>query len=199
MSSEKDYLALPLRSFLDDLAAKTPTPGGGSVAALVGALATSQARMVLEYSVGRSDDEKGQLKDLLEELQRGQDMFGQLMTEDMAAYERYSAARKSDDPAEQRRAVATAVTVPMEVVVLASAIVARIDELKNLVNRNLYSDWQVASVLAFAAARSAALSVRVNLPDLPDRAEAERLENQLDSLMHRGHHHRSAVVHYRPA
>jgi formiminotetrahydrofolate cyclodeaminase len=200
MSSEKDYLSLPLQSFLTDLAAKAPTPGGGSVAALVGAVATSQARMVLAYTVGRADapDKEAHLRELLDELDRGQEMFGQLMSEDMAAYERYATARKSDDPAERQRAIATAVTVPMEVVVLASAVGARLDEIKGEVNPYLYSDWQVSAILAFAAARSAALNVRANLRELADHAEAERLENQLNALLHRAHHHRSAVVHYRP-
>ncbi len=53
MSASKDYLRLPLHDFLADVAARTPTPGGGSVAAAVGALGAALARMALAYTEGR--------------------------------------------------------------------------------------------------------------------------------------------------
>ena len=201
MSAQRDYLSLPMRAFLADLAARSPTPGGGSLAALLGALAASQAQMVIAYTLGKKkhNEHEGRLRALLDEFKRAADALSQLMSEDMAAYERYAASRKSDETDEQQRAVATAIAVPMEVVVLAEAVAARLDEVKSFVNPYLFSDLQAAAILAFAAARSAGLNVRVNLEDLADRREADRLESQLDALIDRVHQHRQAVVHHQPA
>jgi len=196
MAADKDYLGLPLAAFLADLAAKSPTPGGGSVAALVGALAAAQARMVVEYTIGkpRSAEHDSRLREVLAELTRGQDMFRQLMSEDMAAYERYAAARKSGDPDERQRALATATAVPTEIVALATAVLACLDEIRSLVNPHLASDLRVAAVLALAVARSAAFNVRVNLGELADQREAEGLSQQVDRLLRRAGEHCSAVT-----
>ncbi len=201
MSSQKDYLSLPMSAFLADLAEKTPTPGGGSVAALMGSLASSMARMVIAYTVGKPQfsEHEGRLKALLDELSRAGDMFGQLLREDMSAYERFAAARKTGDAAELQRALATAVAVPMEIVVLAGAVAGRLDEIKTFTNPFLLSDLQVAAILAYGSARSACTSVRINLRQMEDRKEAQRLENQLDLLVGRTGRHRNAVVHYQPA
>jgi formiminotetrahydrofolate cyclodeaminase len=125
-------------------------------------------------------------------------MFGMLMHEDMAAYERLTASRKSDDTEEQQRASATAVAVPMEIVVLAGAVAARLDEIKTHINPNLLGDLQTAAILAYAAARAASTNVRANVVQLNDRKEAKRLDNQLDMLLGRTGRHRNAVVHYQP-
>jgi methenyltetrahydrofolate cyclohydrolase len=198
MSADKDYLSLPLRTFLADLAAKTPTPGGGSVAALVGTLASAQARMAVEYTVGKPKfaAHETRLLEALAELKRAEAAFVELMAEDMAAYERLSAARKSDDAEERQRAVATAATVPMEIVAMAGAVAALLDEIKTCVNPYLLSDLKVSAILTQAAARSASLNVEVNLRDLSDRAEADRLSRQTAEIIERIHGHRNAVVHY---
>jgi len=197
LSAGKDYLSLPLRDFLADVAARTPTPGGGSVAAAVGALGAALARMALAYTVGRpagaGDDER--LSALADELAGAGRQFEQLMAEDMAAYEQYAAARKADDERKQQ-ALLRAVAVPMEIIVLAGAIAARLDEVKALINPHLLPDLQAAAVLASAAARAASTSARVNLAELANRREADRLENQLDLLLGRLARHRNAVVHY---
>jgi len=200
MSARKDYLSLPMREFLADLAAKSPTPGGGSVAALLGALAASQAQMVIGYTVGKEKyaEHEERLRALLDEFKRAAGAFSQLMSEDMAAYERYAASRQSDDADERQRAVATAVAVPMEVLALAEAVAARLDEIKSFVNPYLFTDLRVAAILALAATRSAGLNVRVNLEDLADRKEAERLESQLDAMIDRVHQHHRAVTHHQP-
>jgi glutamate formiminotransferase/formiminotetrahydrofolate cyclodeaminase len=200
MSADKDYLSLPMCDFLADLAAKLPTPGGGSVAALSGAMAASQARMVIEYTVGkkRHTEHEDRLRGILDELRRAGDMFVQLMSEDMAAYERMAAAGKSKDIEERTRAVATVVAVPMEIIALADAVAARLDQLKSLVNPNLLCDLQVAAILSYAAARSASTSALININSMSDRAEADRLDQQLELLVARTAHHRDAVVHYQP-
>jgi methenyltetrahydrofolate cyclohydrolase len=198
MSSDKDYLSLPLRTFLADLAAKTPTPGGGSVAALVAALAAAQARMVIEYTVGKPKfaAHEPHLREALEELKRAEAAFAELMDEDMAAYERLSVARKCADPAEQQRAVATATAVPMELVAMAGAVAGVLDEIKTCVNPHLLSDLKVSAILMLAAARSASLNVEINLRELTDRAEAAQLDEQVTRMVEKTHEHRNAVVHH---
>jgi len=200
MSADKDYLSLPLRTFLADLAARTATPGGGSVAAMAGLLAAAQARMVVEYTVGkpRFAAYENKLQDALRELQRAEEAFGRLMGEDMAAYERLSASRKVDDRAEKERAVATAAAVPMEIAALADVMLALLDDLKTCVNPHLLSDLKVAAIMALSAARCAALNVEVNLPGLADRDSADRVAAQLRQILDHAHTHRNAVVHHNP-
>ncbi len=196
MSAADDYRLLPFGRLLEDVAARTPAPGGGSVAAAVGALAAALAHMTVEYTAGNQKyaAHEERLRGLLDELRRAQAMLGELMGEDMAAYERCAAARKSPDAAEQARAVATAVAVPREIVAVAEAVVARLDEAKGFLNPALHSDVQVAVVLAEAAAVSAAITARGNLPHLPDQNEARALGEKLESLVARTREHREAVV-----
>jgi formiminotetrahydrofolate cyclodeaminase len=198
MSDVKDYLPLPLSTFLSDLASKSATPGGGSTAALVGAAAAAQARMVVAYTIGKKDFEqhKIRLDQAMDELRRAQDGFAQLMSEDMAAYERFADARKSPETAERQRAVATAAAVPLEVVALAAAVAGLLDEIKDIVNPYLYSDLQVSAVLAFACARAAAFNVEVNLKSLTDAEAVDRIRAELSQLLDKAHAHRKAVVHH---
>src|SRR3954454_25286857 len=83
-------------AFLTAAAAKQPTPGGGSVTALAGALAAAMGEMVLNYSVGKKSLAQFQpeLQAGLRELGRARGLLLQLMEEDQVAYEALTAARK---------------------------------------------------------------------------------------------------------
>lgn len=201
MSSEKDYAGLALSQFIEDLADKCPAPGGGSAAAVTGALAASLGRMTVNYTAGRKQfaAHETRLRALLEEFQRASDMFLQLMREDMAAYEQYAATKKAGDADAVQRALAVAIAVPMEMVALADAMLARFDEMKTFVNPYLYSDLHAAALLAESCARSAGVNVRVNLKELGDSGEVKRLEAQLDGLLQRAASHRDAVAAHAPA
>ena len=170
------------------------------MAAAVGALAAALARMTVEYTAGKEKyaEHEGRLRELLEEFRRAEGMFGELIGEDMAAYERYAAAQKSADPAEQARATATAVAVPMEIVAVAEAVAMRLNEAKSFINPALYSDVQVAAVLAEAAATSAGITARGNLGALPDANEARALGDKLELMLGRTRAGRDAVVAYMP-
>src|SRR5437763_2307673 len=86
-----------IRDFLDAAAAKQPAPGGGSVAALAGALAAAMGEMVVNYSVGKKDlaAHQPELREALAELTRGRAVMLELMVEDQAAFEALTAARKA--------------------------------------------------------------------------------------------------------
>src|SRR5687767_15934268 len=85
-----------IAQFLDATAARQPTPGGGSVTALAGALAASLGEMVVNYSIGRKGLEPftNELKPALAEFHRARQVLTQLMAEDQQAYAALTAARK---------------------------------------------------------------------------------------------------------
>src|SRR5260221_12801073 len=88
-------LNTPLGEFLNAAAAKQATPGGGSVTALVGALAASMGEMTINYSVDKKGLEayQGELRPALVELTRARHLLIRLMTEDQAAFETVTAIR----------------------------------------------------------------------------------------------------------
>src|SRR6202035_3430478 len=92
-----------LSQFLAGTAAKQPAPGGGSVAALCGALAAAVGEMVLNYSVGKKGLEAHQdeLKSVLAELYRARHVMLELMVDDQSAYEALTAARKLSKDSQQ--------------------------------------------------------------------------------------------------
>src|SRR5208282_2457348 len=78
-----------IEEFLKAAGSRQPTPGGGSAAALAGALAAAMGEMVFNYSVGKKGLEKDQaeLMDALAEIGRAREMLTELMVEDQSAYE----------------------------------------------------------------------------------------------------------------
>ena len=78
-----------IETFLEAAAAKQPTPGGGSVAALAGALAAAMGEMVVNYSVGKKGLEEHDevLKSALAEFRQAREMMLDLVAEDQTAYE----------------------------------------------------------------------------------------------------------------
>jgi len=186
MGEQPRYLDLPLKQFLDDTAAAQPTPGGGSVAALTAALASSAGRMAANYTLGRKRfaDVQQEVSALQHRLATAGQMLEQLVAEDMIAYRQLQAVWRRDGtpPASQvdrSAALVGAIAVPFEVVAVAGAMLADLDRLKDVANPDLLSDVGVGAELAAAAARSAALNVRINLTQLDDAAEVESLRTQL--------------------
>lgn len=179
--------------FLHAAAAKQPTPGGGSIAALVGALAASMGEMTLNYSIGKKGLEafQGELKPALAELTRARNLLLQLMVEDQLAYEAISAIRKlpESDPARAARfnaALLACIRIPEAMAATSVAILELTDRVANFVNPYLLSDLAVCADLAMATVRCAIYNVRANLPDIKDPADRSCIESTIRSLLSRG-------------
>ena len=178
--------------FLKATAAKQPTPGGGSVTALVAALATALAEMVVNYSVGKKGLEafQGELKPALAELTRARQMLVQLMAEDQLAYEALSAVQKLPADAPQRKgklsaALLACIRVPEAVAATGVAVLERCDRLVNFVNPHLLSDLAVCADLSMAAIRCAIYNVRVNLKAVEDPEDRRTIEGTVGQLLQR--------------
>lgn len=181
-----------ISQFLDAAAAKQPTPGGGAVTALAGALAASMGEMVVNYSVHKKGLEAfaGELKPALAGLHRARQVLAQLMAEDQQAYAALTAARKlpdgSPEKAKQLPAALTAcIRGPQAMGATAVAVLEICDRIVNFVNPWLLSDLAVCADLSMATVRCSVYNVRVNLPDVTDAAERQRIESMTFELLNR--------------
>ncbi|MBK9710456.1 MAG: cyclodeaminase/cyclohydrolase family protein [Kouleothrix sp.] len=188
----------PLRAFLSDLASGTPTPGGGAVAALSGAMAAGLLTMVCDLTIGKKqyaefEDEARRLRERAEGLRAELQALAQA---DVDAFNRLMAAfklpRTTDADAASRRAAIQKVTrqateVPLAVARASAALLPLCAPLARNGNRNAASDVGVAALMLRSAVPSALLNVEINLAVLEDqifvrqtRAHAEDLSIGLD-------------------
>lgn len=173
----------PIGVFLDAAAARQPTPGGGSVAALAGALSAAIGEMVVNYSIAKKDlaRHQDQLKHALAELNRARQVMLELMLEDQAAYEALSAIRKLPVNDSQRAgkldaALLACIRIPQAIGATAAAILRLNDQLVDCTNKYLLSDLAVCAELAMATVRCAAYNVRVNLSDVAEPRERAKFQ-----------------------
>src|SRR3954447_9238240 len=164
-----------LDEFLAAAAAKQPAPGGGSVAALAGALAAAMGEMVVNYSLGKKDlaAHQDNLREALGELTRGRTVMLELMVEDQAAFEALTAARRACNNAGDKdpafaAALLSCIRIPQSIGATAAVMLGLAERLVPIANRYLLSDLAVCAELAIATVRCAAHNVRVNLADVSD-------------------------------
>jgi len=175
--------SMTISAFLAAAAAKQPTPGGGSVAALAGALAASMGEMVLNYSAGKKSlaAYEAEIQASLAEFARARMLLLGLMVEDQAAYESLTAAKKLPETSSERAgefnvALLASIRVPQAMGTTGLAILELAEKLVDKVNPFLLSDLAVCCELAMATVRCAAYNVRANLPDLPDPADRAKID-----------------------
>lgn len=185
----KDILDQSVRDFISNTASRSPTPGGGSVAALAGALAAALAEMALQYTVGKKqfEPQRDALIDAIDKLRKSAGLMQDLIREDISAYADLSRFLKL--PPEQRQsdpnyipALVAAIRSPQAVGGLAMHILELSETLLDKCNPQLISDLGVASALAHATVHAAELNVLVNLRLLPNEEEAASLKKRTRDL-----------------
>lgn len=175
--------------FADALAADSPTPGGGSAAALTGAMAAAAVEMVCQVTLG--DDEFAEVHDDLADraadLRSRRETLSALADEDAAAFNDVMAAyrRSSDDPDRQsaiQAAMTTAAEVPLETATQCLAIIEHAEVAARDGNQNAVTDAGTGALLAHAALRSALYNVDINLGSIDDEATVASLTERRESI-----------------
>ena len=165
------FLDQPVRGFADQLAARTPTPGGGGAAAVTAALAAGLVAMAARFSVAQLP-ESGDLAGRADELRR---RAADLADLDAQAYTAVLQARRTEDAA-RREALRGAALVPLQIAEIAAQVAQMAVRVAEAGNPNLRGDALTGAVLAAASARSAACLVDINVnlgglePELSRRA-----------------------------
>lgn len=189
---------LPLRDLADRLASSEPAPGGGSAAAIAGALGAALVSMVVELTVGRPQyqEHDGALQEIGAAAVERRLALLELAEADATAYQSVITARrmrKETDPEREARSAAMrdamleAARVPLRTAIIAFEVLELAAHVAPIGNSNAVSDAGVAAQLAAAAVRGALLNVRINLPYLPEDeplrvtagAEMRRLEQSV--------------------
>ena len=186
---------MTLQEFADELATDSPAPGGGSVAALCGALAASLTAMVaaLTHSKKGLEDRRSAMESIGMNAQASKDWFAEAADRDTAAFDAVLAAirlpKKTElDQAARDRAMSAAnlaaTLVPLEVLEQTVPAMELALQVARDGNPNSVSDAGVAGACGVAAAQGASLNVRINLANL-DADEAAPLLARHDAALHR--------------
>ncbi len=173
------YVDQPMRYFLDKLASKSPEPGGGSVAALTGALGAALVSMVSNLTLGKEKykDVQPRIEALLKEseklraemqdlIQKDTEVYGALS--DVYKMPKNTDAEKAARTAKMQEALKNACQVPLEIGLRSLEIAKLAQRAADIGNVAAVSDAGVAVLLAQACCRSAALNVKINVNSIKD-------------------------------
>ncbi len=184
---------LSVKQFINKVSGNEPVPGGGSIAALNGAIAAALAAMVAGLTIGKKNYE--QHEELMQRI-RGlalinQEEFLENVDRDAEAYYQVFACYKMPKATDQEKeyrsraiqeATRYAALVPMQVARNAFELMSIIDEVARYGNKNAVTDACVAMMSARTAVLAALMNVRINLGSLDDKVFAEQLFDEADTL-----------------
>jgi formiminotetrahydrofolate cyclodeaminase len=172
----------PVTNFLDELASNAPAPGGGSVAALSGALGAALISMVCNLTLGKKgyEDVQQDINDLLAQSEMLRKELADLLEADVAAYTGYSVAAKMPRSTDEEKAErAQAMQAALKVAKVMDLCMPAAEK----GNKWAVSDAGVAVLMAEASLRSAALNVLINLGSLKDQEFVAGRRAKLEGLL----------------
>jgi len=189
-----DYRSEPLLRYLEDAAAAQPTPGGGSVAAVAGALASTMASMAAAFTSGKDKFKavQAEIDEAIERLAAARWRLLDLAHEDMDAYSAIMAAYRLPKATDQekaarieaiRKATRNSIRVVEGVLSASRDVLVVALRLAGIANPNLISDVGVAAELALGAVKAARINVEVNLSGLKDEAEAAAVRSRTEEIV----------------
>ncbi|HZK41136.1 MAG TPA: cyclodeaminase/cyclohydrolase family protein, partial [Atribacterota bacterium] len=166
-------------NFLDELASNSPTPGGGSVAALAGALGAALISIVGNLTIGKKkyEDVEEDIKKIISSSEKLRYELSKLMEEDVKAFNNFMATYKMPKETEDEKKIRTekiqeslieAAKVPLKVAYKCLEVLSLSREVAEKGNINVISDAGVAALMAEAALESAILNVKINLKMIKD-------------------------------
>ncbi len=183
-----------IQVFLDELASKASTPGGGSAAGVMGAMGAALVSMVCNLTVGKKNYEavEEELKDVLDQAESLRERLTDMIHADVEVFDRvmaaYGMAKETDEEKAARsdaiqEALKAATNVPLECARVCVEVINLSKIAAEKGNLNVISDAGVAVVAANAALQSAALNVYINVGGIKDKEFADQRSAELEELL----------------
>lgn len=187
-------LADTIGTFAEMVAANTPVPGGGSVAAHSGMLAASLGQMVCNLTLGKKKyaDVEARIAEIKAQLEDRGLRLRELISEDAGSFDvvmqslklpKETDAEKAARAEQINEATRGAIIVPMKTAGVSLEVLTLLAELANIGNQNALSDVAVGGQLANTAVKGAFYNVLINLSSLTDKEEAAEFREQIDKIV----------------
>jgi formiminotetrahydrofolate cyclodeaminase len=184
----------PIAVFLDDLASQKPTPGGGSAAAVIGAMSAALVSMVCNLTIGKANyrDVEQELRSVLTRAEDLRQELTGMIEEDVRAFDAvmgaYGMPRRTEEESASRtqaiqEALRAATAVPLRCCRACRELIDLSVVATERGNRNVVSDAGAAVLTGYAALRCAALNVFINVKAITDRSFVEQKLAELDQVL----------------
>ena len=183
-----------IQLFLDELASKSSTPGGGSAAAIIGAMGAALISMVANLTVGKKNYEavEGEIRTLLVRSEELRARLTDMVKADVDVFNKvmgaYGMPKDTDEQKVKRTeaiqaALKDATDVPLACAKLCAEVINLGLPIAEKGNKGVISDAGVAVLAGYAALRSAALNVYINIGGIKDDAFVKDRSKQLEAVL----------------
>lgn len=184
---------MTLVEFAKQTASNSPVPGGGSIAALAGALSAALAQMVAELTVNKKgyEDAEEKMKELASKAEVIREKLLDDIKRDSESFNKYMEALKLPKETDEEKKIRSnmmqeglkeAAIVPFEVASLAYEIMPLADEAVVSGNKNAVTDGLVSAMMARTAVLSALLNTRINLGSIKDQEFVKEYSEKVEKL-----------------
>ena len=178
------YIDEPINKYVNDLAARQPTPGGGSAASLAGALGIALLEMACNFTAGNKKykDVEDAINKHLTALGKTREEFMALVDEDVKAYSDICSAFKTKDEKIIDNSLKQGYYISLKMCALAGSGAAIASDLAEKSNVNLITDVGCGSELLKASFDSGVFNARINLKGIKDVSFVEKEKLVLAAL-----------------
>ncbi len=195
------FINKSLKEYIAATASGDPTPGGGSVAALVGGLGGALTNMVNNLTVGKkaydelSDEVKSEINQNSKEIEKLVEELSAIVDEDTKAFDKVMEAFKlpketDEEKMARSKAIQEGYKIALEVPLRCAKKCLRILELQevfaNFGNVNAITDVGVGTLLAYSGLEGALFNVTINLGSIKDEEFKKEISDEVDSLLKEG-------------
>ena len=185
---------MSIQTFLDELASKASTPGGGGAAAVSGSMGAALISMVAHFTIGKKGYEgvDDQAKEILAKSEVLRGKLTEAIADDVRVFNRvmasYGMPKETDEEkaarsAEIQEALKEATDVPLECAKLCYEVIKLSQPIAEIGNKNVISDAGVAVLAGYAGLRSAALNVYINIGGIKDKEFADDRQKKLEAML----------------
>ncbi|QCX33712.1 cyclodeaminase/cyclohydrolase family protein [Caloramator sp. E03] len=182
-----------IAEFLNETASSSPVPGGGSIAALSGAIAAALTEMVANLTVGKKGYENVQedMPSIIKITEEYRHSFIRDIDEDAESFNKFMIALKMPKSSEEEikirkeaieKASKEAALVPLKVAKDALKLMDTVEEIVIKGNKNAITDGAVAAMMARTAVLSALYNVKINLLSIKDEMFVHKISKEVEEI-----------------
>lgn len=205
VENKNNLISLDVKEFLTELASSSPAPGGGSVAALSGALSAALSAMVCNLTIGKEkyqDVEKG-IKESLKKIEKIRSELTDLIDLDTNAFndviKAFKMPKKTKYEIEQRKikiqnGYKNAAMIPLRTARTCLMIFDIAELLSDKGNKNSITDAAVSAIMANSGVKSAILNVKINLGSISDKKYVNNLSKELIDIEKKSDLHTEKIL-----